>query len=77
MKPSSKQPHPSEERISSAEFLKSYNKNMPEGFLRASETTLQEFKDEHPSFFKHGNLWSLDEHRKRLIDWFQMRRAKS
>lgn len=30
----------------------------------------------HPSFFKHGNLWSLDEHRKRVIDWFQMKKKK-
>lgn len=63
----------SEERTSLANFLKSYNKNLPEGFPRASATLLKDFKETHPLFFKHGNLWSLDEHRKKIIDWLPPR----
>lgn len=51
------------------EFVKFYNKNMPEGFPRASAALLKKFKDAHTLLFKHGDLWSLDEHRKKIIDW--------
>ena len=63
----------SEERTSLADFLKSYNKNLPQGFPRASAVLLKSFKETHPLFFKHGNLWSLDEHRKKIIDWLPPR----
>ena len=59
----------SEMRISLADFLKSYNKNIPHGFPKASTALLKKYKDTHPLFFKHDNLWSLDEHRKKIIDW--------
>jgi len=53
----------------SIEFLKSYNENIPTGYTRASSAHLKEFKEEHPSLFKQGDLWSLDQHRKKLMDW--------
>ena len=53
----------------SLEFLKSYNKNIPTGFVHASSVLLQEFRKEHPTLFKRGDLWSLDQHRKKLMDW--------
>jgi hypothetical protein len=59
-------------QISSSDFLKSYNKNIPLGFPHATETLLKKFKEGHPTFFKHGDLWSLDEHRKKVMDWFQL-----
>lgn len=58
-----------EMRITSAAFLVSYNENMPESFPRASLALLRKFKDEHPMLFKRDNLWSLDQHRKKLMDW--------
>jgi hypothetical protein len=30
---------------------------------------LKKYKEQHPLFFKHGDLWSLDEHRKKVLDW--------
>ena len=63
----------SEKRISLADFLKSYNKNLPTGFPKASSSLLKKFKETHPLFFKHGDLWSLDEHRKKIIDWLPPR----
>jgi len=52
-----------------ADFLESYNKNMPESFPRASVALLKKFKDAHPLLFKNGEMWSLDQHRKKLFDW--------
>jgi len=51
------------------EFLKSYNKNIPAGFPQVSTALLREFKEEHPALFKRGDVWSLDQHRKKLMDW--------
>jgi hypothetical protein len=51
------------------EFLESFNKNMPESYPRASLSILKRFKEAHASLFKTGGTWSLDQHRKRLIDW--------
>lgn len=59
----------SEARISLAEFLRSYNKNLPSSFPRSSIALLKKYKELHPLFFKHGDLWSLDEHRKKILDW--------
>ena len=51
------------------EFLKSFNQNMPANFPQVSETQLLEFKKDHESFFKNGKFWSLEQHRKKVIDW--------
>lgn len=58
-----------EMRITSSEFLESYNKNMPSGFPHASPVLLKKFKAEYPMLFKRDDLWSLDKHRKKLMDW--------
>ena len=41
----------------------------PAAFPHTSVALLKKFKALHPLFFKHGNLWSLDEHRKKIMDW--------
>lgn len=56
-------------QISLADFLESYNKNMPVSFPRASAKLLIKFKETHPTLFKKGDTWSLDQHRKKLMDW--------
>lgn len=63
-----------EEQITRAEFLKSFNQNMPTGFPKVTDEQLLRFKDEHVTFFKHGEYWSLDQHRKKIIDWLQQNR---
>jgi hypothetical protein len=72
MKVTSKKIDVSQIQISVSDFLKSYNKNIPAGFPHASLTLLEKFKSENPLFFKHGDMWSLDEHRKKVMDWFQL-----
>jgi len=56
-------------QLALVDFLASYNKNMPPGFPLATVPLLKKFKDAQPGLFKNGDLWSLDQHRKKLIDW--------
>jgi hypothetical protein len=63
-----------EEKINQAqitlqEFMKSFNQNMPLSFPKATVALLQKFKAAHASLFAHGDTWSLDFHRKKVIDW--------
>lgn len=55
--------------ISVSEFMESYNKNMPAGWPLVTPTLLQKFKEAHTALFTHGDLWSLDQHRKKMMDW--------
>ena len=50
-------------------FLKTYNKSIPKDFPRASVANMEKFRSIYPTLFKHRNLWSITEHRKKLIDW--------
>ncbi|MEK7514511.1 MAG: hypothetical protein AAB587_01700 [Patescibacteria group bacterium] len=66
--------YPAEVKVSEiliplSDFLKSYNTNIPESFPRASVPLLKKFQAAHATLFKNNNLWSLDRHRKKLIDW--------
>ncbi len=69
MKKKEKEPKLHENSISLSEFKDSFNQNMPETFPKVTEEQLLRFKKEHIAFFKHGDLWSLDLHRKKIIDW--------
>jgi len=51
------------------EFLKLYNENLPDAFRPASTVLLKEFRSGHLELFKTGEAWSLDQHRKRVMDW--------
>ncbi len=60
---------PDEKPLTNVEFMETYNKNIPESFPRASLALLEKFKAAHNSLFKKKDIWTLDQHRKRLIDW--------
>jgi len=55
--------------LSLSEFLKSFNQNMPANFPQASEGQLIMFRKEHEILFRKGGTWSLDQHRKKVMDW--------
>lgn len=55
--------------VTLADFMLSFNKNMPSSFPRVTKPLLLKFKKTHEALFKNGDLWSLDLHRKKLIDW--------
>lgn len=62
----------SEEKHTLLNFLKIYNQGLPTGFPRASSALLEAYKKLYPSQFKIDGLWSLDQHRKRFMDWLPM-----
>jgi len=55
--------------LSLSEFLASFNQNMPTNFPQVSEEMLIKFKKEHEVLFKKTTTWSLDQHRKKVMDW--------
>lgn len=59
-------------QLSSAEFLASYNQHIPIGFPRLTDELLKKFQNDNPLLFKDSNFWTLDEHRKKVVDWFQL-----
>lgn len=61
----------SERRLPLAEFLDTYNENLPEAFPRATRELLKEYQRRYPGQFKEG-AWSLDQHRKKFMDWLPM-----
>ncbi|HEY0010337.1 MAG TPA: hypothetical protein VGB97_00285 [Candidatus Paceibacterota bacterium] len=63
----------SERPLSLPGFLKIYNDDLPTGFPAATIELLREFKKTHRSFFRLDAKWSLDQHRKRVMDWLPAR----
>jgi hypothetical protein len=63
----------SEKSLSLSEFLKCYNENLPEAFPQASLPLLREFRKNNAMLFKRDNCWSLDQHRKKVMDWLPAR----
>ena len=61
----------SEESHTLIEFHKLYNEGLPLAFPQVSVAQLEEFRKTHASFFR-ANVWSLDLHRKKVMDWLQL-----
>lgn len=59
----------SEKKITLKDFLKIYNKDLPEVFPRATAAYLKKFQETYPSLFAKGDEWTLDVHRKKFMDW--------
>ena len=58
----------SERRHSLEEFLHLYNEGLPREFPHATAALLAEYRYKHVDQFK-GGFWSLDLHRKKVMDW--------
>ena len=50
-------------------FIENYNKSIPQDFPRATSKALKQFQTAHPTLFKRPDDWSIEKHRKRLMDW--------
>ncbi|MEK7086261.1 MAG: hypothetical protein AAB709_00140 [Patescibacteria group bacterium] len=61
----------SEKKRTLPDFLKSYNENLPLAFPHASPALLREFKTAHSGLFATGSGWSLDQHRRKVMDWLR------
>ena len=59
----------SQVQVTLAQFLESYNQNIPASFPHASVPILKKFQTTYPALFNHGGMWSIALHRKRVIDW--------
>ena len=58
-----------EKVLTMKEFMVSYNEGLPEHYPVATQSVLRIFTKVHPHFFKREDEWSLDQHRKRVMDW--------
>lgn len=67
----------SERSLSFSDFMKSYNEGLPLQFPRVSLALLREFRKLHTALFKDSNSWSLDQHRKKVMDWLTSRNRVS
>ena len=65
----------SERSLSFGDFMKSYNEHLPSQFPRATLALLREFRMANASLFKPGGAWSLDQHRKKVMDWLTTKRV--
>ncbi|MEK7135801.1 MAG: hypothetical protein AAB831_01420 [Patescibacteria group bacterium] len=57
--------------------MKSYNEDLPSQFPRASLPLLREFRKTHTTLFNGNDSWSLDQHRKKVMDWLTSRNRVS
>ncbi len=51
------------------DFLDLYNKMIPAHFPQATTEVMRKFQLAHPALFKRGSEWSIERHRKHLMDW--------
>ena len=65
----------SEQSRSLGEFVKLYNENLPSAFPKVSSALMRQFKSGHETLFKSDGIWSLDIHRKKVMDWMRPRAA--
>lgn len=56
-------------RIPILAFMEFYNKTIPISFPHASVKILKHFQILNPVLFKHTKEWSIDKHRKKVMDW--------
>jgi hypothetical protein len=60
----------SEKKLSMKEFGVFYNQGLPTGYPPVTNSLLKTFSTTNPQFFKHDtDEWSLDQHRKKVMDW--------
>lgn len=66
----------SEQKRTLAGFVELYNENLPLAFPRASIELLKEFRSAHLSLFPTGKGWTLDQHRRKVMDWLHSRKGE-
>ena len=59
------------EPLTALEFLESYNQNMPPDYPQVTMEMMDKFRTSHANLFKDKNTWTLDSHRKRMIEWLR------
>lgn len=62
----------SEQKLTLPAFLKAYNQDLPPQFPQVTAPQLRQFKKTFPALFKEDSSWSLDQHRKKVMDWLPL-----
>ncbi len=57
---------------SQAIFIEMYNKNIPATYPQATIKNLNKFRAQNASLFANANEWSIDKHRKKVMDWLSV-----
>ena len=52
-----------------ADFVHYYNKTTPMAMPRATKEALVEFQTTHATLFDESKMWTIDKHRRRVMDW--------
>lgn len=55
--------------VKTKDFVQYYNENVPDTFPRASIRALEKFQEKYPGLFAESKEWTIDKHRKKLMDW--------
>ena len=58
-------------------FIKYYNDNIPASFPRATVRILKKFQALYPGLFKESAEWTINKHRKKLMDWLSSYRDEN
>lgn len=69
MKDKNPQPDPNTQETTAGDFMQYYNLHLPVNFPKASLAALEEFRKTHLTLFGTKITWSIEKHRKRLMDW--------
>lgn len=59
----------SEKKLTLKEFGICYNQGLPEGYPPVTTALLKTFSTVNAHSFKEEGVWSLDQHRKKVMDW--------
>jgi len=51
------------------DFVSYYNLNIPKSFPRASLESMEKFRAAYASLFSGADDWSIEKHRKKVMDW--------
>ena len=51
------------------DFVHYYNGNLPDAFPKASIRALEKFQATYPALFGGKSEWTIEKHRKKLMDW--------
>jgi hypothetical protein len=52
-------------------FIEYYNRTIPADFTHATEKAMKKFKADRTALFDGDGLWSLDKHRKHVMDFLR------
>lgn len=57
--------------MNTKEFLHYYNQNIPAKFPLVNLSLLKRFYSTHKGIFSVEEDWSIEKHRKRMMDWLE------